>query len=83
MHKFLVDSEAEMRYFMSVGYLPHGLPKLHGEIGEVVAGLKPGRESDDEDIMDMNIGMGVEDVVVAREIFRRASEMNIGRLLPL
>jgi hypothetical protein len=33
--------------------------------------------------MDMNIGMGVEDVVVAREIFRRAGEMSIGRLLPL
>ncbi len=81
--KFLVDSLAEMEYFMTVGYLAHGLPPLHGEIGEVVAGVKPGRQSDDELIIDMNIGMGVEDVVVARAIYQRACENALGRLLPL
>jgi ornithine cyclodeaminase/alanine dehydrogenase-like protein (mu-crystallin family) len=81
--KFLVDSLDEMKYFMTVGYLPHGLPKLHGEIGEVVAGLKAGRERDDELIIDMNIGMGVEDVVVGRELFSRAAEKDIGTIIPL
>ena len=81
--KFLVDSLEEMEYFMSVGYLPHGLPELHAQIGEVVAGLKPGRESEDELIVDMNIGMGIEDVVVAAEIFRLAQEKGLGRVLPL
>ena len=81
--KFIVDSMAEMEYFRTVGYLPHGLPPLHAEIGEVVAGLKAGRECDDELIIDMNIGMGVEDMVVAGEIFRRACETNLGRILPL
>jgi len=81
--KFLVDSLAEMNYFMSVGYLANGLPKIHAEIGEVVAGVKPGRESDSELIMDMNIGMGVEDVVVAADILKRALKNNVGRRLPL
>ena len=81
--KFLVDSLAEMEYFMTVGYLEHGLPALHGEIGEVVAGVKPGRESDDELIIDMNIGMGVEDMVVGAELFKRAQERGLGRILPL
>ena len=81
--KFLVDSLAEMEYFMTVGYLEHGLPPLHAEIGEVVAGVKPGRENEDELIIDMNIGMGVEDVVVGAEIFKRASEQGLGRILPL
>jgi len=81
--KFLVDSLDEMKYFMTVGYLPNGLPPLYAEIGEVVAGLKPGRERQDELIIDMNIGMGVEDVVVGREIFKRACESGLGRLLPL
>ena len=81
--KFLVDSLDEMNYFMTVGYLANGLPPLHAEIGEVVAGLKPGRESDDELIVDMNIGMGVEDVVIARDILDRAIEKGIGRKLPL
>lgn len=81
--KFLVDSLDEMNYFMSVGYLANGLPELHAEIGEVVAGIRPGRESESELIMDMNIGMGVEDMVVAADILRRALKGNIGRKLPL
>ncbi len=81
--KFLVDSLAEMEYFMTVGYLAHGLPPLHAEIGEVVAGVKSGRESDDELIIDMNIGMGCEDVCVGVEIFKRAREKGLGRILPL
>ena len=81
--KFLVDSIEEMEYFESVGYLPHGLPPIHAEIGEVVAGIKPGRERPDELIMDMNIGMGVEDVVVARAILDKAINEGIGQRLPL
>lgn len=81
--KFLVDSLAEMQYFMTVGYLPHGLPELHGEIGEVVAGHKSGRESDSELIIDMNIGMGVEDVVLGKEIYERSKQLGLGRVLPL
>ncbi len=81
--KFLVDSLAEMKYFMTVGYLPHGLPALHAEIGEVVAGVKPGRQRDDELIIDMNIGMGVEDVVVGRALYDRACQRGLGRILPL
>jgi ornithine cyclodeaminase/alanine dehydrogenase-like protein (mu-crystallin family) len=49
----------------------------------VVAGVKPGRKNEDELIIDMNIGMGVEDVVVGAEIFKRASEQGLGRVLPL
>ena len=81
--KFLVDSLDEMNYFMSVGYLAHGLPPLYAELGEVVAGLKPGRQSDEEVIFDMNIGMGVVDVVVAKDIMGRAIKENTGTRLPL
>jgi len=81
--KFLVDSHEEMKYFMTVGYLANGLPDLHAEIGEVVAGLKPGRANDDELIIDMNIGMGVEDVVVGKEIFERSVSAGRGTILPL
>jgi ornithine cyclodeaminase/alanine dehydrogenase-like protein (mu-crystallin family) len=81
--KFLVDSVDEMNYFMTLGYLEHGLPPLHAEIGEVVAGLEPGREREDELIIDMNIGMGVEDVVIGRELYQRAVCNGIGTVLPL
>ena len=81
--KFLVDSLDEMNHLMSIGYLAHGLPPLHAEIGEVVAGVKPGRENDEETIFDMNIGMGLVDVVMAKDILDRAIKENIGTRLPL
>lgn len=82
-NKFLVDSLPEMEYFMTVGYLVNGLPKLHAELGEVVAGLKIGRESNDELIIDMNIGMGVEDVVIGKAVYNAALQKNVGQTLRL
>ncbi len=81
--KFLVDSLDEMNYFMSIGYLAHDLPPLYAEIGEVVAGLKLDRQNDEEMIFDMNIGMGLVDIVVARDILDRAIKGNIGTRLPI
>ena len=81
--KFLVDSLAEMEYFMSIGYLAHGLPPLYAEIGEVVAGVKAGRQNDKELIFDMNIGMGVLDVVIAKDAVSRALKGKSGTRLLL
>jgi len=83
MDKFLVDSLDEMVYFEKIGYLPNGLPKVHAELGEVVCGAKVGRESEAENIMDMNIGMAIEDVPVAKELYQRALNGGIGMILPL
>ena len=79
----MVDSHDEMKYFMTVGYLVNGLPPLHAEIGEVVAGKKVGRENNDELIIDMNIGMGVEDVVIGKAIYDNAIKNKIGLSLKL
>ncbi|HHY30911.1 MAG TPA: ornithine cyclodeaminase family protein [Syntrophaceticus sp.] len=81
--KYIVDSIDEHEMFASMGYFPDGLPEITCETGEVLAGLKAGRESKDELIVCSNIGMSVCDVVVAREVLDRALENNIGRKLPL
>jgi ornithine cyclodeaminase/alanine dehydrogenase-like protein (mu-crystallin family) len=81
--KFLVDSRNELDHLMAVGRLSNGLPRPYAELGEVIAGLKPGRETDSELIVNMNIGMAVEDVVVGWELFDRACKLNLGRLLPV
>jgi len=81
--KLLFGSLDEMNYFMSIGYLEHGLPKLYAKIGEVIAGIKPGRENDKELILNMNGGMGLVDMVVARDVLDRAIKKNIGKRLPL
>jgi len=81
--KYIVDSIEEHELFAGMGYFPGGLPKIHGETGEVLAGLKKGRESKDELIVCSNIGMAVTDMVIARELFDRALERGVGRKLSL
>ena len=81
--KYIVDSAAEHELFAGAGYVPGGLPKIACETGEILAGVKPGRERQDELIVCSNIGMSVCDVVVGREVLDRALALGIGRKLPL
>lgn len=81
--KYVCDSEAQHRVLEGYGFYSQGLPPIYAETGEVVAGIKPGRTSADELIVVNNIGMAVEDVVVARRIFDRALERGVGIKLPL
>ncbi len=59
------------------------LPPLHAELGEIVIGKKPGRENDDERIMNHNYGMAIHDVAMAQAIFKCAREKGLGTTLPL
>jgi ornithine cyclodeaminase len=54
---------------------------LHGELAEVVAGTRPGRERDDERILLWHRGLATTDVAVAALIYRRAVEAGIGTRL--
>ncbi|MBK5261701.1 MAG: ornithine cyclodeaminase family protein [Peptostreptococcaceae bacterium] len=81
--KYIVDSIEEHELFANMGYFPDGLPIIACETGEMLAGIKKGRENKDELIVCSNIGMAVCDVVVGREIFDKALENKIGTILPL
>ncbi|MFE5326818.1 ornithine cyclodeaminase family protein [Embleya sp. NPDC056575] len=81
--KYIVDSIEEHELFASTGYFPDGLPEVAAEIGEVLAGVKPGREHSDEIIVDSNIGMAVCDIAVGHAIMHRALEHGVGVRLPL
>lgn len=48
-----------------------------GEIGEVIAGKKPGRQSDKEITLYKSLGIAVEDVSAADLVYRRALEKGI------
>lgn len=52
-----------------------------GEIGEIVAGLKPGRESDDERIVFWHKGIAVSDIVIGDLVYRKAKERGLGTML--
>lgn len=51
---------------------------IHAEIGEIVAGLKPGRERDDEITYFKSVGVAVQDVAAARRVLDRAAELGLG-----
>lgn len=56
--------------------------QLHAEIGEVVAGLKPGRERDDERILLHTTGMVSHDIAIAWRIYQKAAAQGLGIALP-
>jgi ornithine cyclodeaminase/alanine dehydrogenase len=54
---------------------------IYSTIGEVIAGMKPGRESMDETILFIPIGTGMLDVAVAEIAYRKAVEKGAGVLV--
>ncbi|MBY5357633.1 ornithine cyclodeaminase family protein [Rhizobium leguminosarum] len=51
---------------------------IHGEIGEVLLGRKPGRERDDEITIFDSTGMAIQDNTTATKIYRNAIANNVG-----
>jgi alanine dehydrogenase len=54
---------------------------LHAELGQIVAGQRPGRERADERILLWHRGLSILDVAVGALILRRAEEAGIGTML--
>ncbi|MFY9927487.1 MAG: ornithine cyclodeaminase family protein [Streptosporangiaceae bacterium] len=54
---------------------------LHAELGQIVAGDKPGRERDDERILLWHRGLAILDIAVGLAILRRAEEQDAGTML--
>lgn len=57
--------------------------RLHAELGEILAGTRPGRESEDEIILLNPMGMAIEDIACASEVYQRAVTQEVGTWLPL
>lgn len=56
---------------------------LHAELGDVVRGHKPGRETPDERILLNPMGMAIEDVACAAAVYRTARAQGTGTWLTL
>lgn len=56
---------------------------VHAELGAVVAGRRPGRESDREVIVFDSTGMALQDVAAAALAYERASTLGLGRVIDL
>jgi len=82
MDRISTDDHAQFQYYKSVGYF-QDIPDPYADLGEIVGGLKPGRKTSQERILAVNLGLALDDMAVAPEIYRRAIELGIGTWLDL
>jgi alanine dehydrogenase len=54
---------------------------LHAEMGEIAAGLKPGRERDDETILFWHRGLSLSDIALGHAMLEKAARLGIGQRL--
>ncbi len=80
--KFCTDDTAQLRHYQELGYF-RAIPPLHADLGELVTGAKPGRESPEERTIAANLGLAIDDMAVAPLVYRRAVERGVGVRLPL
>ena len=80
--KLATDDHAQMQYYRTVGYFSD-TPQPYADLGEIVAGKKPGRQNDTERTMSMNLGLALDDMATAILIYEKAKAMGIGTELPL
>jgi ornithine cyclodeaminase/alanine dehydrogenase len=82
--KFCSDDIGQLLSTREHGVYFVGIPEtIHADLGELCAGLKPGRENESERIFSMNMGIAVDDMVTARALYQRALERGAGVRLPL
>ena len=80
--KFCTDDTPQLRHYQQAGYFQK-IPPIFADLGELVAGRKPGRETPFERTMTANLGLALDDMAVAPLIYQRALEKGIGTPLPL
>jgi len=78
----LTDDVAQIEHIKESGYFI-GAPEPEAELGDVAAGLHPGRKNATDTIITMNMGVAVEDVAVAKEIYEAAIQRGLGIELPV
>lgn len=77
VEKLATDDVAQLGYYRSVGYFTE-TPEPYADLGQIVAGKKPGRENEDERTISVNLGLALEDMATARLIYREAVDRGIG-----
>jgi ornithine cyclodeaminase/alanine dehydrogenase len=82
--KFCSDDVGQLLATKEHGVYFGGIPAtISADLGELAAGLKPGRQSDAERIFSMNMGIAVDDMMTAKVVYERALELGAGVRLPL
>jgi ornithine cyclodeaminase len=54
---------------------------LHAELGQIVAGLRPGREDEDETILFWHRGLSLSDIALGHALLEKGARLGIGQKL--
>jgi alanine dehydrogenase len=85
--KIVVDDWAQASHSGEINVpLSHGIitkENIWAEIGKIAAGLKPGRQSQDEITIFTSTGLAVQDAVTAKIAYSKAIAAKVGRFIRL
>jgi ornithine cyclodeaminase len=88
MDKMVVDDWGQCRKGLPFGALRQHVDSdrlsernLHAELGQIVAGLKPGRERDDETILFWHRGLSTTDIALGAALLGKAQRASVGQSL--
>jgi ornithine cyclodeaminase len=88
MSKVIVDDWGQCRKGLPFGALRQHVDSdrlteqnLHAELGQIVAGSRPGREHNDETILFWHRGLSITDIALGHALLDKASQMGIGQSL--
>lgn len=76
------DDRQQMAYYRSAGYF-QTTPEPYADLGEIVAGKQPPRQSDRERTRAINLGLALDDMATAPLVVSAAREKGLGTELPL
>jgi ornithine cyclodeaminase len=86
--KLVVDDLGQFRAGRFGALRPHidqgvlSESSVHGELAEIVARRKPGREREDERILFWHRGLSLSDIALGSAILTKARALGVGRNLP-
>lgn len=80
--RLATDDLEQLAYYRRQGYF-RDTPEPYADLGQIVAGKAPGRESADERTIAINLGLALDDLAVAPLVVNRATELGLGIRLPL
>jgi ornithine cyclodeaminase/alanine dehydrogenase len=81
--RYFVDDLEQFNGYRTHGEFFQDEVTIAGDLPNVLVGQVAGRETDQQRIISMNLGLAVEDLAMAVEIARRAEAASVGQRLPL
>lgn len=88
MDKIVVDDWGQCRKGLPFGALRQHVDSdrlteknLHAELGQVVAGVKPGRQRDNETILFWHRGLSITDIALGHALLEKAKKTGVGQTL--